>query len=437
MSNMGFTRDHEVVFVRGTGCELFDRDGHSYLDATASLWYCNVGHGRESIADAIRDQAARLAACSCFDVYASDRTLELADRLAEMAPVDDPRIFFTSGGSDSIETAAKVARRFWAELGTPEKTVVISREGAYHGLHAYGTSLTGIPSNRDGFGELVPDSALVPAMDPDSLRERIDGLEGRAAAFVAEPVLGAGGIYPPDPDYLHDVARICADRDVLLIIDEVITGFGRTGRLFACERYGVRPDILVLAKGLTSGYLPLGAVVFAGRVAEPFWQPEADVWLRHGYTYSGHATACAAALANLDILEQEALVERVAALEEPFAATMQSLAELPEVSEVRTIGLLAGVQLSPDMCSTLPGVADGVVERCRARSVLTRRLAGDALQVSPPFVIEDNELERVSSAIRAAIVDVSRNGRPERVARAQSSGTRTRVRRHNPNRLQP
>jgi putrescine---pyruvate transaminase len=403
-SNMGQVAGREVVFVRGEGCELTDREGRTYLDATAGLWYCNVGYGRREIADAIAEQAARLHACNCFDLYASDRTLELSNRIAEMAPVDGAVTFLTSGGSDSIDTAAKVARRYWAEVGKPAKTVVIARDRAYHGMHAYGTSLVGIPENRERFGTLVPDAALVPAMDPEALAEEIDRIGAdRVAAFAAEPVIGAGGVLPPPDSYLPAVSEICRDREVLFVADEVVTGFGRTGRMFGCDRYGIRPDALVLAKGMTSGYQPLGAVVFSGRIAEPFWRSESEELLRHGYTYSGHATACAAALANLKILDRERLVERVAELEPVLRSRLEPLGELDEVSEVRSVGLMAAVQLDPEAVAKMPSLPATSAARCRELGVLTRVLAGDALHISPPFVIREEQIGRIAEVMASAI----------------------------------
>jgi adenosylmethionine-8-amino-7-oxononanoate aminotransferase len=282
-SRMGRVSREEVVLVRGDGCYVYDRHGARYLDLAAGLWYCAVGYGRTEIADAIHSQAQTLAACSCFGPYASDRTLELADRLAAMAPVEDAAVFFTSGGSDSVDTAAKVARRYWAEVGRPSKSIVVSRERSYHGMNAYGTSLGGIAANREHFGTLVPDAVTVSAMDPADLAATLDRLgPDTVAAFIVEPVLGAGGVHPPPAGYLTAVADICRSRDVLLILDEVITGFGRLGTMFGAERYGVQPDIVTCAKALTSGYLPLGAVLFAERVARPFFDRAGTTELRHG-----------------------------------------------------------------------------------------------------------------------------------------------------------
>ena len=404
---MRLSKDNEVIFVRGKGSTLWDRDGNEYIDSIAGLWYCNVGYGREKIADAVREQVATLSSCTCFDVYASDRTIELAERVSGMAPVDGGKVFFTCGGSESIDTAAKVARRYWSAIGKPEKHVMISRDGAYHGLNAFGTSLAGIDANKHGFGALVEGVAHVPAMDPSALADEIDRLDGAAAAFFAEPVIGAGGVHPPPEDYMQEVAAICREREVLFAVDEVITGFGRLGTLFASQRYGVRPDMLIVAKGLTSGYLPLSAVVFSERVAEPFWEGDDAPWLRHGYTFSGHASACAASMANLDILEEEKLVDRVAKLEPKLPKITAPLAEMAEVSEVRTVGLLAGVQPIPELLERDPGFTDKAIALCRDKGIITRKLAGNGLQISPPFVIEESELKQIVSVFGESITEVA------------------------------
>ena len=231
----------------------------------------------------------------------------------------DAKVFLTSGGSDSVDTATKMVRRFWTLTGQPERTVLIRREKAYHGMHTAGTSLAGIPANADGYGPLLHEVVEVPWDDADALYETIDQLgEGRVAGFFCEPVIGAGGVYPAPPGYLEKARGICRDHGVLFIADEVITGFGRCGAWFASERFGLEPDLVTCAKGITSGYLPLGAVLVAPTVWEPFWQEGAGMF-RHGYTYSGHAAVSAAAMANLDIIEREGLVRRAAELEGTLA----------------------------------------------------------------------------------------------------------------------
>jgi adenosylmethionine-8-amino-7-oxononanoate aminotransferase len=401
---MAATTAHgEVVFVRGRDCTLIDRDGKEYFDATAGLWYCAVGHGRERIAAAIGAQARELAACTCFDVYASDVTLELADRVAAASPVADPRVFLTSGGSDSIDTAGKIIRRHFALREQPQKTVMITRENAYHGMHAYGTSLAGIAANRDGWGTLVPEVAQIGAFELEALEQTIVELGSeRVAAFFAEPVIAAGGVFPPPPGYLRAAAEICRHHDVLLVCDEVVTGVGRLGQWSASARFGVEPDLLVLAKALTSGYQPLGAVVISGAVAEPFYAGKGE-WLRHGYTYSGHATACAAALENLDLLEEEQLFDRVAELEPRLPEILGPLAGLDGVAEVRTAGLLAAIQLDEEELRRRGSSGAAVNAGCRERGQITRLLACGALQFSPPYTVTEEQIGAFAEAVTAAV----------------------------------
>ncbi len=299
----------ELVLERGEGAHVWDEQGRRYLDATASLWYCNVGYGRTEIADAVNDQIRRLPAYSTFGDNSNRPAIELAERVSAIAPVEGSKVFFTSGGSDSIDTATKIARRYWQLLGQTDRTLLITREGAYHGMHVAGTSLAGIEANRAGYGTLVGDVVKVPWDSADALRDAIAtaGPE-RVAAFFCEPVIGAGGVFAAPHGYLGEVRAICRETGVLFVADEVITGFGRTGDWFASNRLHLEPDLLTCAKGITSGYLPMGAVLAAPWVAEPFWEPSAGMF-RHGYTYSGHATVAAAALANLDIVEREGLTE--------------------------------------------------------------------------------------------------------------------------------
>jgi putrescine aminotransferase len=302
----------ELIIERGEGATVFDADGRRYIDATASLWYCNVGHGRREIADAAAAQMSKLAAYSTFGDFANRPVLDLAERVAAHAPVDDPKVFLTSGGSDSIDTALKLARRYWQAMGQPDRVLAVSRTGGYHGMHIAGTALAGIEANRAGYGgELLGGGAEAVAWDSaDALEELISRVGAEhVAAFFCEPVIGAGGVFHAPPGYLAKVRDICRQTGVLFIADEVVTGFGRVGSWFASERFDLDPDLIVAAKGITSGYLPLGALIASGRIAEPFFDGTVGMW-RHGYTYSGHAAVAAAALANLDILEGDGLIER-------------------------------------------------------------------------------------------------------------------------------
>jgi adenosylmethionine-8-amino-7-oxononanoate aminotransferase len=394
----------ELVLDRGEGVHVWDEDGRRYIDATAGLWYCNVGFGRGEIADAAAAQLRRLSAYSTFGDVSNRPAIELAERVADLSPDPDSRVFFTSGGSDSIDTAAKMARRYWQLLGQTDRTMFITRENAYHGMHVAGTSLSGIAANAAGYGPLVTDVARVPWDSPDALRDAIDAATPeRVAAFFCEPVIGAGGVFAPPEGYLEKVRSICRDTGVLFVADEVITGFGRTGDWFASNRWELRPDLITCAKGITSGYLPMGAVVASPRVAEPFWNGTAGLW-RHGYTYSGHATVAAAAMANLDILEREALPKRALELESDLADAMMPLAAHPMVEEVRAgTGVLAAVQLSTSAIGEQQALPARVVRACREAGVMTRSLATGGLQISPALVIDTSELNELSAGIRAAL----------------------------------
>jgi len=397
----------ELIFRRGEGCWIEDVDGRRYLDATAGLWYCNVGHGRREIAEAAAAQLERLAAYSNFGAFATEPTIALTERLAAMAPMDEAVVFLGSGGSDAVDTAAKLARRYWDATGHPERRLIVSREHAYHGMHAFGTGLGGIPANREGYGgPIVGDTIQVGAHDVDELEALFRARGSQIAAFIGEPVIGAGGVIPPDDGYWEAVTRLCDAHGILLVVDEVITGFGRLGTMFGSERFGIAPDMVTFAKGVTSGYLPLGGVLVGRRVQEPFWDGPAGPVFRHGYTYSGHATACAAALANLDILEREGLVGRAAALEPVLEREIARLDAAPLVGETRVVGLTAAVELDGDVLAVDPGLPEAVAAAARGYGVLTRVLRGVALQVSPPFVITEVEIRMLVDGLEAALAEV-------------------------------
>ena len=387
------------VVTRGEGTRIWDRDGNEYLDATAGLWFTNIGHGRTEVAQAVADQLGKLAHYSGFGDLTADVTDALADRLATMAPVPGSKIFFTSGGSDSVDTAAKLARRYWVEVGKPEKTIIVGRAKAYHGMHVAGTSLAGIPGNHDGYGTLMPDAQTVEWDNAKSLLGLIERVGAdNVAAFFCEPIIGAGGIYLPPEGYLAEVRQICRDNDVLFVADEVVTGFGRIGgdSWFASSRFDLQPDMMTTAKGLTSGYVPMGAVFIAPRIAEPFYA--GGVWWRHGYTYGGHAGAAAAAMSNLDIIEREGLLAEASRLEGDLAAQLAPLADLDAISEVRTgLGAVTAVQLAD------AAQAPAAVGALRKHGVSTRAAGQGALQISPSFVMQTSEVGELADRIGAAL----------------------------------
>jgi putrescine---pyruvate transaminase len=399
MTNAGAFRERGITIVRGEGSTVWDDAGNALLDVSAALWYCNVGHGRAELADAAAAQMRKLASYKTYDGFTSPRTEELASRIAGLVPFDGAKIFFTSGGGESIDTAAKLTRAYWVSVGKPDKHVVVSRQYAYHGSNAYGTSLTGMQQLVEGYGRLVPEVEQVAWDDAEALASAIDRIGAdRVCAFFAEPIIGAGGVMIPPEGYLERVQAICREREVLFVLDEVITGFGRLGEWFATERFGLSPDLVTVAKGITSGYIPLGGVIASPRVAEPFWAEGTQNMFRHGFTYAGHATACAVALANLDVIEREGLVQRVRELEPKLEAALRQLESHPAVAEVRSgVGLLGAVELAD------PSKLQAVIDAAYERGVLVRGIRGVALQLSPPFVITEEEIADTAQVFGEAL----------------------------------
>jgi len=403
---MGAVRRSEFVVTRGEDVWLWDEAGNRYLDATASLWCVNVGHGRREIADAVAAQMRELATYHTFTDFANRPALELTRRLAGIAPVPGAKIFLVNGGGEAIDTAAKIAREYHVRTGHPERTVLISRRHGYHGTHGFGTALAGIPANRVA-APFVPDVVQVEWNDPTALEAEIERIgPERVAAFFVEPVIGAGGVYPPPPGYVERVREICTRHGVLLVIDSVICGFGRLGDWFGVDRFGIVPDLVTFAKGITSGYVQLGGVVAHERVAEPFFADGAAPF-RHGATYSGHPTACAAAMANLDIMENEGLLKRADGLELPLYEAVQSLADHPLVAEARGgTGALAAIELDPERVAANPGLPGAVAAAARRRGVLVRPMVS-ALAVSPPLTFTDEHVELMVEGLRGGLDDAS------------------------------
>ncbi|HUC57882.1 MAG TPA: aspartate aminotransferase family protein [Streptosporangiaceae bacterium] len=410
-ANMATLAGNAINITGGTGSTVVDDQGREYLDAIASLWYCNVGYGRAELAEAAAAQMRELAAFQTFEFYTNPAAEALCRRVSALAPLAEAKVFLTpGGGSDAVDTAGKLARAYWRAVGEPDRQIIISRSHAYHGMNAYGTSLGGIPLLTEAFAPLVGQVEQVPWDDAPALEKTIELLgDSKVAAFFCEPVIGAGGVYPPPPGYLAEVREICRRHGVLFVADEVITGFGRTGQWFASGRFDLDPDLITTAKGLSSGYLPIGAVICSPRVAEPFWQEGSGQVFRHGYTYSGHPTAAAVALANLDLIEREQLISRVAAMEPVLTEIMAPLADHPLVGAVRSgVGLLAAVEIAEDARLADPAIGARLVLAARERGVITRLLRGVALQISPPFVITEDELARIATVFRAAFDSVAR-----------------------------
>lgn len=390
-ANMADVYKQETVIDRGEGVWVWDTNGKRYLDATAGLWYCLVGHGRAELAEAAARQMKRLAAYSTFGDFANDPALQLASRVSSLSPMENAAVFFTSGGSESIETAAKLVRRYWGLVGKPERQILVTRSGSYHGVAGYGTSLAGIETNASGYGQLIPGVVCIEPNDPAALEYIIEQHPGQVAAFFGEPVRGAGGVYPPVDGYWKEIQRVCRKHQVLLIADEVITGFGRLGTWFGSSRFNLVPDIITGAKGITSGYLPLGVVICGERIQQPFWSGKGAMF-RHGYTYSGHAAACAVGIENLEIIEKEDLLSRVLEIEPFFVAEVQRMQQHPLIKEVRCVGLTAAFELTEEARHSNPRLADEVLAEARRAGVITRSLLGRSLQISPPLVITRDEI---------------------------------------------
>jgi len=390
------------IIDRGEGIYVYDESGRRYLDAAASLWYMNVGYGRTEIIDAMADQMRKLPAFHAFIDYGTRPTIDLADRIASVSPDPGSKVFFGSGGSDAVDTAAKMTRRYFNAIGQPERTVFISREWAYHGMHPYGTSLGGMEPNRTGYGgDLVADIVIVPHDDAEAVEKAIDhaGAERIAGIFV-EPVIGAGGVRPVEEAYFGAVQELVRNAGGLYVSDEVITGFGRVGDWFAANRYGLEPDLITFAKGVTCGYAPLGGVIASPKVAAPFFETP-GLMFRHGYTYSGHTTACVAGLVVMDLLERDGLLSRAAELEDELYQALLPLEELSVVDHVRRgVGALAAVQMAVGDDETLPYRAAAA---CREAGVLTRAVGGGGLQVSPPLIMTPDQVSEMASLFRVGL----------------------------------
>jgi len=382
-----------ITIVRGKGAAVWDASGKRYVDGLASLWYCNVGHGRTEVANAVARQMAQLETYHCFERFTTPAADELAERLVALAPVPGSRVFLTSGGSEAVDTALKLSRIAHAQAGRPERTIAISRTPSYHGVSYGAMTLTGLPLNRKDFGPGVGDVVQVDKDDLDAVRAVFEAHPGHVAAVFAEPVVGAGGVWPPAPGYLQGLRALCDEHGAHLVFDEVICGFGRLGTLFAGSHFGVAADITTFAKGVTSGYIPLGGALLAPIVHEAL-SADPEFVLRHGYTYSGHSTAAAAALACLDLTEQEGLLDRAKRIGERLEPQLKALEAEGLVTDVRGVGALWGVSV-PDPFGTRYRMLD--------LGVIVRPIAPVSLAMCPPLVITDDDLDAIPAALRTAL----------------------------------
>lgn len=416
------------VWVEGHGAIVIDAEGHEYIDGLAGLWNVNVGHGRRELAQAAMEQMSTLAYASAYAGSTNYPAIALAEKLSELVYPSINTFFFTSGGAESSESSFKTARFYWKALGKPDKVKVISRMRAYHGVTLAAMSATGLPAYWPMFEPRVPGFSHIDSPDPyrfvnpdssvsqgvaaaNKLEEAIlrEG-PGTVAAFIAEPVQGAGGVIVPQDDYFPRVREICDKYEVLLISDEVITGFGRTGRWFGLEHYGVEPDIMQFAKGVTSGYVPLGGIGVSDRIREVInGVPPNKRWM-HAYTYSGHPTCCAVALKNIEIIESEKLVERSAVMGGRLLERLSELETMAGVGHIRGQGLIAAVEIVADKATKqlhAPelGLSQRLYEALLARGLYTRVLM-DCICLAPPLVISEKQLDHVVDVIRDTIPEV-------------------------------
>lgn len=415
-----------LIVERAEGVWLYTTDGRKVLDAMAGLWNVNIGYGQNELAEAAREQMLRLPYTSNYVGMSNLPSIALANKLAGYAHPSLNTTFFTSGGSESNDTAFKTARYYWKRMGKRDKYKIIARKYAYHGITLAATFATGIARYHEMFGPSIPGFLHVPA--PFAYRYEGDIRDGESvgqaaaraieetilregpdtvAAIIAEPVQGVGGIIIPPDDYFPRVRALCDQYQVLLIVDEVITGFGRTGKLFGIQNWNLRPDILSFAKGITSGYLPLGGVQISAQIRDAIMSaPEAETWM-HGHTYSGHATSCAVGLKNLEIFERENMVERSRLMGARLLQGLQALKEFPRVGDVRGIGLLCGVEFVKSRQTREPDndFAAAVANACQARGVRARAVTNATLAFSPPLIINEDEVDQVVKTV-GSVVDV-------------------------------
>jgi beta-alanine--pyruvate transaminase len=418
--NRAFKKAPRLI-TRAKDMYYYAADGHAVLDATAGLWCCNAGHNRDPIVAAIKRQAEELDYAPAFQ-FAHPHAFELATRIAALAPGDLDHVFFCNSGSEAVDTALKIALAYHNARGEGARTRLIGRERGYHGVGFGGISVGGIVNNRKFFGSLLTGVDHLPhtynreqqaftrgepawgAHLADDL-ERIAGLHDPStiAAVIVEPMAGSTGVLPAPQGYLERLRAICDKYGILLIFDEVITGFGRLGFAFAAERYGVVPDIMTFAKGITSGTVPMGGVVVRAPVFDAFMHgPEHVIELFHGYTYSAHPLACAAGLATLDLYREERLFERARALEPKLADAAMTLRGLPGVLDIRTIGLVAGIDLAskPDGFGKR---AYAVMDKAFHEEGVMTRVTGDTIAVSPPLIASEDEIAEMFRKIGKVI----------------------------------
>ncbi|MDB5058437.1 MAG: aminotransferase [Chloroflexi bacterium] len=426
--------DHQnpVLFVKGKGSILTDIQGREYIDGLSCLWNVNIGHGRTELAEVAAEQMSRLAFVTSYVGATNEPAIELASKLVQIAPSNMSAVYFTTGGAEANESAFKTARHYWKIQGKPEKVKFISRVHGYHGVTMAAGSATGMAAFHKMYAPLVPNFIQVPPPHPyrwaDYAKSNGDaGAEAAAAleqaivregpetvaAVIAEPVQGAGGVIVPAPGYIQRLREICDRHEVLFIADEIITGFGRTGKWFGLEHWNVKPDIMSFAKGVTSAYLPLGGIMLSDRVHQTLLDAPADLKFTHAATYSGHPTCCAVGIRNIEIIEREGLVDRAAVSGRRLLAGLETLRRHEAVGDVRGLGMMCGVELVEDRETRAPaiGLGNKVAALARERGLFTRNRGGakgdfpigDTICIAPPLTSSDEEIDRLVAILDESI----------------------------------
>jgi putrescine aminotransferase len=387
--------DAFINIVRGDMALLWDDKGNEYIDGIGSLWYCQIGHGRTEMADAVAAQISTLETYSTFDPFTNPLAEEVAEVISALSPISNSRVFLCGSGSESIDSAMKIARTSQIQSGHPERSVIISRNRGYHGTNYGGTSAQGLPLNKVGYGTLLEGVLQVEADDIEAMSVAFQQNKGNVAAVIAEPVQGAGGVWPATHEYLEALRRLCDDNGAYLIFDEVITGYGRLGEWFGATYYGVTPDMITFAKGVTSGYQPLGGVI-TGPAINAALTADPTFFLRHGYTYSGHATVCAAALKNIEIMKREQLVQRAQHVGQRIEAGLAALSLDGTLTGYRGAGAIWAGKLPDSLDATV--VRDAMI----TKGVIARSIPG-VIAFCPPLVITDAQVDTMLDVFASVV----------------------------------
>ena len=390
------------TLVRSEGVRVWDDQGNEYIDGLASLWYCQVGHNRPELIEAIASQLKTLSSYHTFAPMGSDISEAAADRIRSVSPFPDGRVFLCNSGSESVDSAIKLMRKVAILRGESDRQIILRRGRGYHGVNVGGTTLQGIPANREGWGDLLPSVLEIDPTNIESAASIFKEHGKNIAGVITEAVQGAGGVFPPPDGYLEGLRRLCDDNGALLVFDEVITGFGRTGNWFAADTYGVTPDLITFAKGVTSGYQPMGGVLISRSICD-LLEADPQFVFMHGYTYSGHPAACAAAIANIDLIESEELISRANNIGERISSGLEALKSDGLLTEVRGVGAIWAGQITG--ATTEQGLQ--VRDRMTELGVICRAING-ALAFCPPLIIENNDIDLMVDTASHAINEIIR-----------------------------